>query len=197
MNVRRWMVVGVVLTLQLFMGGLSSAMAGPATESIRGTVDEVLKILSDKELKAPARHEDRRQRLEKAVAARFDYSEMSRRSLGAQWNQLSDKEKQEFVDLFRTLLTNTYADKVETYSGEGVQYLNERTEKEYAEVRTKVLSGKTEIPMDYRLLNWRNWLASMYMARSTSRIGSCFGGRECSNRAGGARRSPLTGEVLE
>ena len=156
MRVRRWMVVGVFAALQLFMGGLSSAMAGPATESIRGTIDEVLKILSDKELKAPARHEDRRQRLEKAVAARFDYSEMSRRSLGAQWNQLSDKEKQEFVDLFQTLLTNTYADRVETYSGEGVQYLNERTEKEYAEVRTKVLSGKTEIPMDYRLLNRSN-----------------------------------------
>ena len=89
---RRWMVVGVLLALQLLVGGLSSAMAGPATESIRGTVDEVLKILNDKELKAPTKHEDRRQRLEKVVAARFDYSEMSRRSLGAQWNQLSDKE---------------------------------------------------------------------------------------------------------
>jgi phospholipid transport system substrate-binding protein len=112
--------------------------------------------LDDHELKKPGRHEDRRQRLEKVVGARFDYSEMSRRSLGSQWNQLSDKDKQEFVDLFRTLLTNTYADRVENYSGEGVQYLNERTEKEYAEVRTKVLSGKTEIPMDYRLLHKDN-----------------------------------------
>ena len=54
---------------------------------------------------------------------------------------------------------NTYADKIESYSGEGVQYINERTEKDYAEVRTKVLTGKTEIPLDYRLLNkgsvWR------------------------------------------
>ncbi|MGQ0811792.1 MAG: MlaC/ttg2D family ABC transporter substrate-binding protein, partial [Nitrospiraceae bacterium] len=35
----------------------------------------------------------------------------------------------------------------------------ERTEKDYAEVRTKVVSGKAEIPLDYRLLNksgdWR------------------------------------------
>ncbi len=156
MQVRRWMVMAGLLALSLCLGWSSPAQAGPATESIRGTVDEVLKILNDKELKAPAKHEDRRQRLEKVVAARFDYSEMSRRSLGAQWNQLSDKDKQEFVDLFRTLLTNTYADRVETYSGEGVQYLNERTEKEYAEVRTKVLSGKTEIPMDYRLMNKSN-----------------------------------------
>ena len=156
MNGLRWTMIGAVLVLQLFMGGLSSAVGGAATDLMKGTIDEVLKILNDKELKEPARLEDRRQRLEKVVAARFDYPEMSRRSLGAQWNQLSDKDKQEFVDLFRTLLTNTYADRVETYSGEGVQYLNERTEKEYAEVRTKVLSGKTEIPMDYRLLHKDN-----------------------------------------
>jgi len=113
-------------------------------------------VLADKDLKQPARSEERRELLEKVVGGRFDYLEMSRRSLGAPWNQLSDKDKQEFVDLFRTLLTNTYADRVETYSGDGVKYLNERTEKEYAEVRTKVLSGKTEIPMDYRLLNKSN-----------------------------------------
>lgn len=156
MHARRWIIIGALVALQLCMGGIASVMAGGATDSVKGTIDEVLKILNDQELKAPARQEDRRQRLETVVAARFDYPEMSRRSLGAQWNQLSDKEKKEFVELFRTLLTNTYADRVETYSGEGVQYLNERTEKEYAEVRTKVLSGKTEIPMDYRLLNKSN-----------------------------------------
>jgi phospholipid transport system substrate-binding protein len=126
---------------------------------MKATIDEVLRVLREKELKQPAKAEERRQQLEKIVEARFDYQEMSRRALGAPWNTLSDREKQEFVGLFRTLLTNSYADKLETYSGEGVQYLNERTEKDYAEVRTKVLSGKTEIPLDYRLINkaedWR------------------------------------------
>jgi len=137
----------------------SVAQAGPPTDSMKGTIDEVLRIIRDKELKQPAKAEERRALLEKVVADRFDYQEMSRRALGAPWNTLSDQEKQEFVGLFRTLLTNSYAEKVETYSGEGVQYLNERTEKEYAEVRTKILSGKTEIPLDYRLVNrgpdWR------------------------------------------
>ncbi len=133
--------------------------AGSPTDSMKTTIDEVLRIVREKELKQPEKAEERRHLLEKVVAARFDYAEMSRRALGAPWNQLTDPQKQEFVDLFRTLLTNSYADKIETYSGEGVQYLHERTEKEYAEVRTKVLSGKTEIPLDYRLINkaddWR------------------------------------------
>ena len=116
-------------------------------------------VIQTVELKQQARAEERRKRLEQVVGERFDYPEMSRLALGAPWNTLADKYKQEFVALFQTLLTNSYADKVETYSGEGGQYLNERVDKEFAEVRTKVLTGKTEIPLDYRLLNrgveWR------------------------------------------
>ncbi len=135
------------------------AVAGGPTEAMKMTIDEVLGIIQDKELKQAPRAEERRKRLEQVVENRFDYQEMSRRALGAPWSTLEDKDKQEFVALFRTLLANSYADKVETYSGEGVQYLNERTEKDYAEVRTKMLTGKTEIPLDYRLINkgvdWR------------------------------------------
>lgn len=140
------------------LAGLPAYAAGP-TDAMKATIDDVLRILRDKDLKQPAKADERRKQLEQVVGSRFDYHEMSRRALGAPWNQLSDQEKQEFVSLFRTLLTNSYAEKVETYSGEGVQYLNERIEKEYGEVRTKVLSGKTEIPLDYRLINksedWR------------------------------------------
>jgi len=159
---RNWgRVASGMACLVLLLGGIAvqPAVAGGATEAMKSTIDEVLKIIQDKELKQPGKAEERRQRLEQVVGNRFDYQEMSRRALGAPWNGLSDQDKQEFVSLFKTLLTNSYSDKVETYSGEGVQYLNERTEKDYAEVRTKVLSGKTEIPLDYRLLNkgvdWR------------------------------------------
>jgi phospholipid transport system substrate-binding protein len=156
-NGRSWL---TVLMMVICIGVVTvPAYAGPPTDSMKTTIDEVLRIVREKELKQPEKAEERRHLLEKVVAARFDYAEMSRRALGAPWNQLTDQQKQEFVGLFRTLLTNSYADKIETYSGEGVQYLNERTEKEYAEVRTKVLSGKTEIPLDYRLINraddWR------------------------------------------
>jgi phospholipid transport system substrate-binding protein len=147
--------------LLLLLSGVAvqPVVAGGATEAMKSTIDEVLKIVQDKELKQPGRADERRKRLEQVVGDRFDYQEMSRRALGAPWNTLSDKDKQEFVGLFQTLLTSSYADKVEAYSGEGVQYLNERMEKDFAEVRTKVLTGKTEIPLDYRLLNkgveWR------------------------------------------
>ncbi|HEX6532748.1 MAG TPA: ABC transporter substrate-binding protein [Nitrospira sp.] len=157
---RAWVCGLVVGSAVLFTGvGTDPAYAGEATDAMRATIDEVLRILAEKELKQPAKANERRQLLEKVVGERFDYQEMSRRSLGASWNNLSDKDKQEFVSLFQTLLVNTYADKIESYTGDGVQYINERNEKEYAEVRTKVLTGKTEIPLDYRLIRkaseWR------------------------------------------
>lgn len=160
----RWPLSGamlnvVIVTVVVTALTASAGYAGPPTDAMKTTIGEVLRIIREKELQQPAKSEERRKQLEKTVGARFDYQEMSRRALGAPWNTLTDSEKQEFVALFQTLLTNSYADKIETYSGEGVQYLNERTEKDYAEVRTKVLSGKTEIPLDYRLINksddWR------------------------------------------
>ena len=155
-------VVGLVL-LCSWGFVVQDARAGEATDAMKSTIDEVLRIIQDKDLKQPGKSEQRRKLLEKVVGERFDYQEMSLRTLsiseGAPWKNLSDKEKEEFVALFQTLLVNLYADKVEAYTGEGVKYINERTEKDYAEVRTKVLTGKTEIPLDYRLLNkdsvWR------------------------------------------
>src|SRR5512141_2681910 len=161
---RRWSwgrVVSGIACLLALLGWITAqpAVAGGATEAMKSTIDEALKIIQDKDLKQPGKAEARRRRLERGVGDRFDYQEMSRRALGAPWNTLSEQDREEFVALFRTLLTNSYADKIESYSGEGVQYINERTEKDYAEVRTKVLTGKIEIPLDYRLLNkgtdWR------------------------------------------
>ncbi len=149
----------VALLLLLGVATVQPVAAGGPTEAMRSSIDEALKLIRDKEFTQPEKAEERRQRLEKIVGDRFDYEEMSKRSLGAPWNSLSDIEKQEFVSLFRTLLTKSYAEKIETYSGEGVLYINERIEKDYAEVRTKVLTGKVEIPLDYRLINkeddWR------------------------------------------
>jgi phospholipid transport system substrate-binding protein len=50
-------------------------------------------------------------------------------------------------------LSHRYTGKIADYSGAKVQYLSERREGQYAEVRTKVVSDKVEIPMDYRLMN--------------------------------------------
>jgi len=141
----------------VIIGVLASAPAGAATksatESVRGTIDEVVRILKDPEMKKPDRVDERRRILEKVIGDRFSWEEMAKRTLGAQWAKLDDAQRQEFTDLFRTLLTTTYIGRIESYSGEKVVYLNERLQDGFAEVRTKVAAGKAEYPMDYRLMD--------------------------------------------
>ena len=148
------LVAGVLLTARL-----PARAAVTATESVQSTIDEVVRILENKELKNPDRAEERRRQLEKVIGDRFSYDEMAKRALGAQWVKLDEKQRQEFVRLFQRLLSSTYAGKIEGYSGEQVKYLNERLKEGYAEVRTKITAGKAEVPLDYRLLNtageWR------------------------------------------
>ncbi|WP_447986340.1 MlaC/ttg2D family ABC transporter substrate-binding protein [Nitrospira sp. Nam74] len=128
-------------------------LAASATDSVKRTIDQVVQILQDKEMKKPDRADERRRLIEKTIGDRFGWEEMAKRTLGAQWAKMNEKQRLEFVDLFRTLLTNTYIGRIESYSGEQIQYVNERLQDGFAEVRTKVSSGKTEFPMDYRLLN--------------------------------------------
>jgi phospholipid transport system substrate-binding protein len=111
----------------------------------------VLHILEDPKLKEPAKLIPRRRMLEHAIATRFDYAEMSKRALAAYWTPLTSAERSEFVELFKSFLSDRYAEKIEGYSGEQVTYLSERIEGNYAEVRTELRSSKVQIPMDYRL----------------------------------------------
>lgn len=133
-------------------GASQSAYESP-TEVVRGTLTAVLRILDDPALKGPSQVTPRRRQLEEVISSRFDYAEMSKRTLGAQWSRLTPDQRTQFVELFRGFLSDRYAGRIDDYSGEQVQYLNERLEGPYAEVRTKLVSSKVEIPMDYRLIN--------------------------------------------
>ncbi|KAF0216664.1 MAG: putative toluene tolerance [Geobacteraceae bacterium] len=124
------------------------------TDQVKKTVDEVIGIVSDKELKKPQNEQKRRQALKKAIGGIFDYAEMAQRSMGRHWKDRTPAEKKEFISLFETLLENSYAGKIESYNQEKIVYLKEDTEGEYAEVRSKVVTAKRdEFTLDYRLLN--------------------------------------------
>ncbi|MEC4890238.1 MAG: ABC transporter substrate-binding protein [Nitrospira sp.] len=140
------------MTLSIASGATPQPTEAP-TEVVRTTLSEVFHILEDPKLKDPAKLMPRRHLLEDVIAARFDYAEMSKRALAAHWTPLTNDQRAEFVELFKAFLSDRYAGKIEGYSGEQVEYLSERLEGEYAEVRTKLVSTKVEIPMDYRLIN--------------------------------------------
>ncbi len=122
------------------------------TQAVKETIDQVLLVLGDEALKDSARKDERREKLEAIIKQRFDYEEMAKRTLGAKWKKISTEKQKEFVELFQQFLTQAYAGNVDGYSGEQVEYLKERLKGDFAEVQTKVVSPKVQIPLDYRLL---------------------------------------------
>ena len=147
------------LILGLMVFGLSShlsAETGSATEAMKGTIDQALKVLRDESLKAPERARERLEILEGIIAKRFDYKEMGKRTLGKHWGKLSEADRDEFVHLFQRFLSKTYAGNVEGYSGGQVEYLKERRKGDFAEVQTAVTSEKSTISIYYRMLKSSN-----------------------------------------
>ncbi len=149
---RRKGLFAIVLLALWAMCGSGPVWAGVPTERIKETTDKIIAIVGDPALKDPAKEKERRDKIRKAVDEMCDWQEMSRRSLGRHWAQRSEQEKKEFIELFGQLLERTYIDKVESYSGEKVNYTGERMDGDYAEVDVKIVTKKnTEIPVVYKL----------------------------------------------
>lgn len=128
------------------------SLAQEPTKAIKDTTDKILAIVSDPALKAPGKEPERKRLVRKAIDERFDWEEMGRRTLARHWARRTDQEKKEFVDLFGRLLEKTYLDKVGSYSGEKVIYVNERTNGDYGIVKIKIITKKEqEIPVMYRV----------------------------------------------
>jgi len=126
------------------------AFATP-TEDVKKTVDEVVRIVSDKDLKKNI--PKRRLALKKTISIIFDYGEMAKRSLGKHWNPRTPDEKIQFTELFATLLENSYADKIESYNNEKIVYIKDSLDGDYSEVKSKVVTAKRdEFTLDYRLI---------------------------------------------
>lgn len=143
----------LVLLLFFILPVPSLSSAGAPTEQVRASVDQVLTILKNPQLKSSAKTKERRDQLRQVISSRFDFTEMARRSLGSQWRRLGPKEQQEFVRLFTDLLERAYIDRIEGYSDEKFAYVREILDKNYAEVNSRIVTHNgDEFSLNYKVV---------------------------------------------
>jgi phospholipid transport system substrate-binding protein len=144
-------VAGVILAV-LTMAAPSWGAVSPV-EEVRKTVDEVVRVVTDKDLKKPQNELKRRKALKSAIGQIFDHGEMAKRSMGQNWKELTPAQQKEFTDLFATLLENSYAGKIESYNNEKIVYLKDIVDGDYAEVKSRIITAKRdEFSLEYRLM---------------------------------------------
>jgi len=142
----------LLLTLALLLYGARAVRAGEPTEAIRTAINQGVDILANAKLDNKKQRAEVINRLREIVYPLFDFNEMAKRSLGANWSRINAQQQKEFAAAFTQLLEKTYADQIDRYDGQTVAYVGETVDKEYAEVNTKVKDKKGQAySVDYKL----------------------------------------------
>ena len=143
----------VALALIVFLMVPFYVYAGPPLEAVKSQINKILDVLRDPSLKGEAGKKVKREKIRGVSENMFDYAELSRRTLGQNWNKLNAAQQKEFMGLYKKLLEDAYADKIITYTDEKVVFSKDSslTEKT-AEVQTTIMTKKADIPINYRVI---------------------------------------------
>jgi len=149
---------GLILVLLLIVP--FPAYAGPPLDTVKGHINKVLDVLSDSSLKGESGKSAKKAKIRSISEKMFDYNELSRRTLGQNWNKFNNEQQKEFTELYKCILEDAYADKLITYTDEKVLFnketiLSEKT----CEIQTTIITKKADIPIHYRVIQkegeWR------------------------------------------
>ena len=136
------------------------ADAATGKESVEKQVNKILEKLKDPAFKEQSR-DAKIAEVRKIINEIFDYSELSKRTLGRNWKKFSDAQKTEFISLFSALLENVYADRILAYTHEVIEFGKEtELKKGRVEVESNIItSDNKKVPLNYRMIlkdnQWR------------------------------------------
>jgi len=144
-------IVGMTLILCLIIP--VSSFSGQPTEAVKGNLDKVLDVLRDPSLKAESAKKAKKNKIRDISEEMFDFTELSKRSLGKNWSKFNPDQQKEFVVLYKSLLEDAYADKIMLYTDVKIVFSKEvaLTEKT-VEVQSTVLRKSGEVPIYYRVI---------------------------------------------
>jgi len=134
--------------------------AGVPLDTVKANVTSVLDVLRDPKLRGEAGRKAKEEKIEAAADTLFDFVELSKRTLGLNWNKFTVEQRKEFVRLFETLLRGIYVDRITAYTDEQVNFTKEVSLSETtAEVESTVMGKSGRVEIDYRVMKgesgWR------------------------------------------
>ncbi len=141
----------VLFASVIFMTGGWSQGAEPdgPTEQLKPTLDSLIEIIEKESLKGAAKKTERRSMIMKEISNGFDFREMSQRVLGQTWNTITSEQQDYFVSQMTKLLENVYVGKLESYTGQAIEFVEERIKGNRAQVTTLIENEGVKLPVHY------------------------------------------------
>jgi phospholipid transport system substrate-binding protein len=150
-------IFSALVALTLSMSSLCLAETPSPKVEIKNTIDSIIATVQANP--GDAAKAARREKLREIINPKFDFDEMSRRSLGSNWTEITPAEQKDFTTVFSELLARTYLSKIETVKPGMVKVESEQVEGPKAVVKTVVLSQGDTFPIDYKMMyregGWR------------------------------------------
>lgn len=124
-------------------------------DALKITIDQLVDTVE--RLRGKERSKERRDALREIINPKFDFSEMSVRSLGTLWKELPQQQRAEFVTVFSELLARTYLSRIETIERGMVTIESEKLSlatggEARALVRTVVTQKGDRFPILYKVV---------------------------------------------
>jgi phospholipid transport system substrate-binding protein len=153
MKKKRTFILHIIAVYIFTIVSFATAASAP-TDALKASIDSILEILRNKNLAQTDKKAERRSQIRAVIRNRFDFREMARRSLAANWKKRSSEEQNEFVEIFSDLLQSSYIGKIEGYTDEKITYDKEVLKKKgrYGVVSTTIVAKDVNIPIDYKLI---------------------------------------------
>ncbi len=151
---KRLMTLGALL---IFMIAPLLASAGVPLDTVKTNVNSVLDVMRDPKLKGESGKKVKEQKIMAAAEKLFDFVELSKRTLGLNWNKFTPEQRKEFVELYKTILKDAYVDKITAYTDEKINFTKEVSLSETTvEVQSTIISKTAEVPVYYRVIKREN-----------------------------------------
>lgn len=92
-----------------------------------------------------------KEKLKELINGIMDFTELSRLSLGKYWNQRTEPEKEDFVNVFSQLIRNSSVKKLEIYKADRLVYEEPEINGAKARVTTVAYKKRKEVEIVYKM----------------------------------------------
>ena len=95
--------------------------------------------------------DETREKLKDIINSLMDFKELSRLALGKHWNERTEQERADFVDVFQQLIRNSSVKKLNIYKADRVEYEQPEIHGNKATVTTIAHKDRKEIEIVYKM----------------------------------------------
>lgn len=150
----------------------SAATGRRPIDLVKASVTRVVAVVQSQPSGTPL-SAARRAQIRRIAEDLFDFDEMARRALGPHWKDRSPQEQTEFVPVFVDVLERSYLNAIGNFPLSTITFQGETVRGAYADVRSRIISDRHEVPVDYRLLqSGGRWAVYDVVADGVSLISS-------------------------